>query len=114
MTTDKGAYMVSFHKIMEHMEAYREEKTHSNDRKAVEAIRNGLNVSEDFWDNFLLVLNNSGALSELLGVPTTKIASWRSRVQKYLDQVQAEDDVPDPKKRAKMIRAEKDPFDFDW
>jgi hypothetical protein len=106
--------MVSFHKIMEHMEAYREEKNSSNDRKATEAIRNGLNVSEDFWDNFLLVLNNSGALAELLNVPTTKIASWRSRVQKYLDQVQAEDDVPDPKKRAKMIRAEKDPFDLDW
>ena len=105
--------MVSFQKIMEHMEVYREEKHGNNDRKSAEAIRTGINIREDFWDDFLLLINNSGALAELLNVPATKVSSWRSRVQKYLDQVKAEDDVPDPKKRAKMIRAEKDPFDFD-
>lgn len=106
--------MVSFHKIMEHMEVYREGQGETTDRKAAEAIRAGINLREDFWDDFLLLLNNSSALAELLKVPTTRISSWRSRVQRYLDQVQAEDEVPDPKKRATMIRAEKDPFDFDW
>ena len=106
--------MVSFQKIMEHMDVFREEQGDKTDRKATEAIRTGINIREDFWDDFLLLINNSAALAELLKVPSTRISSWRSRVQRYLDQVKAEDDVPDPKKRSKMIRAEKDPFDFDW
>ena len=106
--------MVSFQKIMEHMEVYREGKNDKTERKSAEAIRTGINIREDFWEDFLLLLNNSAALGELLNVPSTKIASWRSRVQRYLEQVKEEDQVPDPKKRAKMIRAEKDPFDFDW
>jgi ribosomal protein L32 len=105
--------MLSFHKIMEHMEVYREGKTDKTDKKSSEAIRAGLNIREDFWDDFMLLINNSAALAELLNVPATRVSSWRSRVQRYLDQVKAEDDVPDPKKRARMIRAEKDPFDFD-
>ncbi len=106
--------MVSFQKMMEHMEVFREQQSDKSDGKAVEAIRTGINIREDFWDDFLLLINNSSALGELLKIPATRISSWRSRVQRYLDQVKAEDEVPDPKKRSKMIRAEKDPFDFDW
>ncbi len=106
--------MVSFQKIMEHMEVFRESQNDKTDKKAAEAIRAGINIREDFWDDFLLLINSSSALAELFKIPATKISLWRSRVQHYLDQVKAEDEVPDPKKRAKMIRAEKDPFDFDW
>lgn len=99
---------------MEHMDVFREEVHDKGDKKSAEAIRTGINIREEFWEDFLLLINNSSALAELLKVPATKISSWRSRVQRYLDLVKSEDDVPDPKKRAKMIRAEKDPFDFDW
>lgn len=106
--------MVSFQKIMEHMDGFRKEQSDKNDKKSTEAIRAGINIRDDFWDDFLSLTNNSTALAELLKVPATKISAWRSRIQKYLDKVREEDEVPDPKKRSTMIRAEKDPFDFDW
>lgn len=106
--------MVSFQKMMEHMDVYREEVSDTSERKASEAIRTGLGIRKEFWEDFLLLLNNSAALSQLLKVPQTKVSSWRVRVQRYLNQIEAEDEVPNPKKRAKLIRAEKDPFDFDW
>ena len=106
--------MLSFQKIMEHMDGFRKEQTNKNDKKSAEAIRAGINIREDFWYDFLSLTNNANALGELLKVPPTKISAWRSRIQKYLDKVKEEDEVPDPKKRATMIRAEKDPFNFDW
>lgn len=106
--------MVSFQQMMEHMEVYREGQEETTDRKATEAIRAGINIREDFWDDFLLLLNSSSALSELLKISPTKVSAWRGRVQKYLERVHDEDDVPDLKKRASTLRAEKDPFNFDW
>jgi hypothetical protein len=70
----------------------------------MEAIRNGINVREDFWDDFLLVINNAGALSELLDVPVTKISAWHQRVKMALDKVKQADAVPDPKDKGKMLK----------
>lgn len=54
------------------------------DSQALEAIANGFNVDEEFWQNFLMVLNNTEALSALLGIPAIKINKWRGRITKYL------------------------------
>jgi hypothetical protein len=95
--------MVSFQRLWENMESSRKGGHHLDD-KEMEAIRNGINVREDFWDDFLLVVNNSGALSVLLDVPVTKISSWHHKVKSALERVQQTDAVPEPKDRSKLLK----------
>lgn len=79
-------------------------KGHHQDDKGMEAIRNGINIRDDFWDDFLLVINNAGALSELLEVPVTKISGWHSRVSAALEKVKQADTVPDPNDKGEMLK----------
>lgn len=102
--------MVSFQRLLDNMKLVREQSEADDDADAMEAIRIGLNQSEDFWAQFLLVLGDSEALSMLLEVPRTKISGWHARVRKYLDMVRSADDQPDPKKRATLIHTDHDPF----
>jgi hypothetical protein len=94
--------MISFQRLWENMESAR--KGGHFDDKGMEAIRNGINIRDDFWNDFLLVINNAGALSELLDIPVTKIGSWHSRIKQALDKVQQADAVPDPKDKGEMIK----------
>lgn len=94
--------MVSFQKLWENMSASKM-GDHADD-KAMEAIRTGINVREDFWDDFLLVINNSTALSELLDIPTTKISSWHSKIKSALDKVNKADSTPEPKDKGKLMK----------
>lgn len=95
--------MVSFQRLWESMESSRKGGHHLDD-KAMEAIRNGINVQEDFWDNFLLVINNSGALSVLLDIPVSKISGWHQKVKETLERVKEADSVPEPKDKGKMLK----------
>ena len=92
--------MISFQKLWENMEAKSQEPL---DSKASSAIRTGIGVREDFWDDFLSVINNSSGLSELLDVPVTKISSWHHRVREELDKVKKADEMPDTNTKKKMI-----------
>ncbi len=58
----------------------------SADDAAISAIFSGINVAEDFWDNFILVCNNKDGLSALLNVPPEKITTWPSLIQKALEE----------------------------
>lgn len=92
---------VSFSKLWEHMQ---ENLTESDeDSKAMDAIRTGIGVREDFWDDFLMVINNSEALSKLLDVPTMTISSWHSAVNDALSKVKASDETPEMKKKGTML-----------
>lgn len=83
--------MVSFAKLWEQMQ---EDEEVGADTPEMEAIRTGLNQNEDFWDQFLLVCNNSNALATLLGVRPDQVSSWHPKVQKALDKVRKSDDQP--------------------
>lgn len=80
--------MVSFLKLWENMSQQREHA----DTKAMIAIRTGINVSDEFWDDFISVTNNADALAELLGVREDQVRSWGSRVHDALEKVQKADD----------------------
>lgn len=69
---------------------------------AVGAIFTGVNVSEDFWDNFILVCNNKEGLAALLNVSPEKIASWPSAVQQHLEKSKAHKN-PESKEKTQMI-----------
>lgn len=90
--------MISFQKLWENIE-----KGDDIGTQADAAIRTGIGVREDFWDDFLLVINNSSGLSELLDVPVTKIAKWHERVKTALNRVQEADLTPDSSKAKKKM-----------
>jgi hypothetical protein len=94
--------MASFQKLWENIQAAKEKSP--QDDRAMAAIRTGIGVREDFWDDFLLVINNSEGLSELLNVPTVKIAEWHDRVKHALDKVQKADGTPEPKDNGKLLK----------
>jgi hypothetical protein len=96
----KSNYMISFQKLWENMEAA---KNGDNESKASSAIRTGIGVRENFWDDFLSVINNSSGLSELLDVPVTKIASWHQKVKEELNKIKEIDKTPDASSNRKMI-----------
>lgn len=55
-------------------ENYIEEKEKNN------IIEIGYNISDNFWKDFLSLLNNSRGLSELLGVPKTNMSTWNKKI----------------------------------
>jgi hypothetical protein len=59
---------------------YIEEKEINN------VIETGKNINDSFWEDFLLVLNNSSGLSSLLGVPRSKIVTWNKKIKEALKQ----------------------------
>lgn len=47
-------------------------------------IEIGLNIDNNFWQNFLSILNHSEGLSDLLNVSKNKVASWRKNISESL------------------------------
>lgn len=91
--------MVSFAQLMEQMN---EPIVEHHDAKTI-AIRAGLNLSPEFWDDFLKLCNQSQALSELLGVRREVIASWPNNIREGLAQVQKLDGSEAAMKKATLI-----------
>jgi hypothetical protein len=77
--------MVTFWQIMEQMAAAVPED------ESVEAVRSGMNIRPDFWDDFIRLTGNAAALSVLLDVPKDKISSWASHITEILDRIQQTD-----------------------
>lgn len=103
--------MVSFRKLLENMSL---EKTEGSDSKALEAIRTGNSVRDNFWEDFLLVINNSEAISDLLDIPISKISGWHQKIKEALEQVKASDDHSDNKelnKNKKVLPTGSDAMD---
>ena len=94
--------MSSFQRLWENIQAQKEKSPH--DDRAMSAIRTGIGVREDFWDDFLLVVNNSEGLSQLLDVPVTRISGWHDKVKHALDKVRQADASPDPKDNGKLLK----------
>jgi len=82
--------MPSFMKLWENMTAHNKDAEHI-DTGSMRAIRTGLNIRDDFWDDFLMVCNNAEALSELLGVSPDQVARWASSIKHNLERVEKAD-----------------------
>lgn len=95
--------MVSFQRLWENIEAAKKDKS-PHDDKAMSAIRTGIGIREEFWDDFLSVINNSEGLSALLDVPTVKIGAWHAKVKHALDRVRQADATPDAKDSGKLLK----------
>lgn len=100
--------MTSFQKLWENIQSDKAKKTPHDDR-AMSAIRTGIGVREEFWDDFLQVINNSEGLAELLEIPVSKISSWHDKVQHALEKVKQADNIPDTKDSGKLLKTGQPP-----
>lgn len=94
--------MPSFQKLWENIQAEKEKPP--QDDRAMSAIRTGIGIREEFWDDFLLVVNNSEGLSALLDIPAVKISGWHDKVKKVLEKVQQADSSPETKDNGKLLK----------
>lgn len=98
--------MLSFQKMIEIMneDSFLESEDSRNEEKCIAAIRSGLKIDEEFWDEFLRVCNNTEVLSKLFEIPKERIAKWPSRIRKYLELTKRIDsDEQAMSKKAKLI-----------
>jgi hypothetical protein len=89
--------MASFWQLMEHMAS---DDSPTDD--SIEAVRTGINIRPNFWEDFIRLTGNASDLSILLDVPGEKIAGWASKINKILDQIQQMDDGT-PSSRSKTL-----------
>jgi hypothetical protein len=89
---------MTFLEAWENIRSIKEE----NDDAAIGAIFTGINVADDFWDNFILVCNNKEGLATLLKVSPEKIASWPPTIQQYLEKSKAHAN-PESKEKTHML-----------
>lgn len=93
----------NFLKLWEEIHRAKDDDSPPEETKAMSAIRMGNNLDKDFWDNFILLLNNSSGLSDLLDVPETRIMSWKDKIETSLKQVNKIDKNQDSSKKNKII-----------
>jgi hypothetical protein len=89
--------MSNFGMLFERMESDKRHSKEEEKRMAIECIKDGLAIDENFWKNFIMLLNNPENLSKLLGISPVKITNWYSRIQKYLDEYLSNSDYDDIK-----------------
>lgn len=90
---------ISLLKLIENLQNAKAEE----DSRAIEAIRNGISLSEDFWDKFISICGNSEVMSALLDVPKEKISGWGGRIRDMVEKVRSSDENPTDDKRKEVI-----------
>lgn len=99
--------MSNFARLFENMDSFKRAKKEMDDSLSLDAIKSGMNLDENFWKNFVMLLNNPEALAKLLDVPTHKVTTWYSRVNKYLNKFmdsEESNNLEKAKKKKKLIK----------
>lgn len=72
---------------------------------AMNVIKIGLNIDEEFWNNFIKITNNSTALGYLLDISPEKIKTWGNKIKENLKKVKKFNEKFG-KKKTKMIHTD--------
>jgi len=96
--------MSNFARLFENMDSFKRAKKELEDSLSLDAIKIGMNLDENFWKNFILLLNNPDALAKLLDVPSHKITTWYSKINKYLNKYMDSVDFDNEDKAKKKKR----------
>lgn len=75
----------------------------NDEEMAIRAIRNGLNISENFWEDFITATGNADAMAVLLDIPREKITGWGSKIRQLVEKVHNMDGESGDKTKKKMI-----------
>ena len=94
---------MSFQALWENMKLSKEKEIPIED-SALTVIRTGNSLSEDFWANLKLIINNSDGLSKLLDIPVEKITTWREKIDKAIKKVKDLDGESKVNKNKKILK----------
>lgn len=88
--------MVSFFDLWERMDSVDTPLMDSGENsKASQALRSGKNLRKEderpFWDEFMELCSNSDGLADLLGVDSSQVIGWPSRIRELLQQIDDHD-----------------------
>jgi hypothetical protein len=98
---------MNFQKLWENMELAKQlakERQQPIEDAALSSIRTGMGISDDFWNDFLLLLNNAKGLGALLDIDPDKISSWAAKIEAARKQVEDSDAAEDVKQNKKMLK----------
>jgi hypothetical protein len=93
--------MKSFQKLWEKV---RQDDENNSEDSAMSAIRNGIGIRNEFWDDFLSLLNDSKGVADLLDVPFEKVSAWTERIKHNITKVNQADERLVPKERQKLLK----------
>ena len=93
--------MSSFYRVLEQLDEHMALRSEP-DPKAIAAVRAGVNLDPEFWDQFLKLCNNP-ALPALLGVRRDVISLWPSKIRENLSHIEAMDSQEAAYKKANLI-----------
>ncbi len=79
--------MPSFARLLHIMEQEEDLLDSGEETPAMQVIRKGLDINENFWSDFMSILGNKEGISDLFGVDPTNVSGWHSSIQKTLDKV---------------------------
>ena len=96
--------MVSFRDLILKLEQVESPEGDENeDAKAMVVIRKGLQIDDNFWDNFKQLCNYADGLAKLLDVDTDKIARWSGRIEQVEQKVRESDEGNAGEKKATVM-----------
>jgi len=83
-----------------------------DDDESLAAIRNGMTLRKkedcgDFWEDFMKVCGNAGALAALLGVRSEQVSQWSGKIRKALEKVK-QSDSEDRSEKPEVIKTGND------
>ena len=88
--------MVSFFDLWEYMENQTPLMDSGEDTKSMQVIRAGNNLRKDderpFWEDFMELCSNSEGMAELLGVNSSEVISWPSKIRELMKTIQNHDE----------------------
>lgn len=97
--------MISLGRVLEQLEeSMLAEENNMPSSGLTAAVRAGLNLRPDFWDDFMKVCNQSTALAELLGVRKEIISRWPMVIRSTVEKVRQMDNHESSQGTARLIR----------
>jgi len=75
--------MTNFNFLLERLSSIKDNDNHKEE-KIKDLIQLGKKIDESFWDNFLIIINNTDAFSILFDIPEEKISNIYRKIKKYL------------------------------
>lgn len=82
---------------------FRDSLSKDEKMEVMNVVRKGMNISDDFWDDFLSLCGNVDGMSALLGSPREKITGLGGEIKKFKAEIEKRDSGESAKKD-KMIK----------
>lgn len=78
---------LSFDSLLEQLEKKDILMDSGEETKTSQIVQAGLNISPEFWDNFITLFSNVDGISELFGIPREKVSNIPAKIQEVINKL---------------------------